>query len=239
MYKKFFFAALWLTGAVGFVPDANHPRQQHSVTQLSATTKELRTGTGTSRRSLFEKIIGSTAVAVLAFPSTASAAAGLDLEEYLYKIMRVREATQQERRLIQTGKFKDKARQNIKLAVKFMIQNYELSDSVVGASAYLQGNSAQMRAIDVGQAAVQNLQTILEYFDSSDVENIKVDSLAGKEGLVIKGLESAQLRIDDFLSFFPTEKVASIKTKIQEENALNVKEFDPALGDIINLPPPS
>jgi hypothetical protein len=46
---------------------------------------------------------------------------------------------------------------------------------VVGASAYLKGgNSAQMRAIDVGQTAVQNLQTILEYFDTSDVENIKV-----------------------------------------------------------------
>ena len=102
-----------------------------------------------------------------------AAAATLDLDGYLYKIVRVREATQQERRLIKSGQFKDKARQNVKLAVKFMIQNYQLSDSIVAASAYLQG-SQQMKAIDLGQAAVQNLQTILEYFDSSDVENIKV-----------------------------------------------------------------
>jgi hypothetical protein len=55
------------------------------------------------------------------------------------------------------------------------VQNYRLADSVVAASAYLKGgNAAQMKAIDVGQTAVQNLQTILEYFDSSDVENIKV-----------------------------------------------------------------
>ena len=116
------------------------------------------------------------AVSSLSVPSPAWAASGLDLDGYLYKIVRVREATQQERRLIQSGKFKDKARQNVKLAVKFMIQNYQLSDSVVGASAYLSGSS-QMRAIDVGQAAVQNLQTILEYFDASDVENIKVGGL--------------------------------------------------------------
>lgn len=110
-----------------------------------------------------------------ASPAFAAADATTDLDSYLYKIIRVREATQQERRLIQSGKFKDSQRANVKLAVKFMVQNYRLADCVVGASAYLKGgNTAQMRAIDVGQTAVQNLQTILEYFDTSDVENIKV-----------------------------------------------------------------
>jgi len=104
------------------------------------------------------------------------------LNTYLYKIIRVREATQQERRLISTGKFKDRARQNVKLAVKFMIQNYQLSDCIVAATAYLSGDSVQMRANDAGQAAVQNLQTILEYFDSSDVENIKVGAIYDQWG---------------------------------------------------------
>ena len=66
-----------------------------------------------------------------------------------------------------------------------------------------------------------------------------MDSLAGKETLVIKGLESAQAKIDDFLSYFPEDAVTSVRKKIQQENELNVKEFDPTLGDIINLPPPS
>ena len=64
-----------------------------------------------------------------------------------------------------------------------------------------------------------------------------MDSLAGKESLVVKGLESAQVKIDDFLSFFPEDKLVSVRKKIQEENDLNVKEFDTSLGDIINLPP--
>jgi hypothetical protein len=37
------------------------------------------------------------------------------LDSYLYKIIRVKEATQQEKRLIQTGKFKDIQRANVKL----------------------------------------------------------------------------------------------------------------------------
>ncbi|KAL3894940.1 MAG: hypothetical protein SGARI_007598, partial [Bacillariaceae sp.] len=150
-------------------------------------------------------------------------------------------------------------RANVKLAVKFMVSNYRLADSVVGASAYLKGgNTAQMRAIDVGQTAVQNLQTILEYFDTSDVQNIKVCvsvcvpwlicsrelmrqwnvrvsfvfslvCMAGKEELVLKGLEAAQLKLDEFLSFFDEGTINKIKAQVQEENELNVKEFDKSL----------
>jgi hypothetical protein len=135
-----------------------------------------------SRRSIFQKAMIASFAAFVAKTTTSapafaleSSSAANDLDSYLYKIIRVREATQQERRLIQTGKFKDIQRANVKLAVKFMVSNYRLADCVLGASAYLKGgNSAQMRAIDVGQTAVQNLQTILEYFDTSDVENIKV-----------------------------------------------------------------
>ena len=54
-----------------------------------------------------------------------------------------------------------------------MINNYKLSDSVIAASSYLVGN-ARVTASGVGQSAVQSLYTIVEYFDSSDVENIKV-----------------------------------------------------------------
>ena len=94
------------------------------------------------------------------------------LESYLYRVLRAREATTQERRLITTGKFQDVQRTNVKLAVGFIVANYRLGDAVNGAAAYL--SSRQMAAVDAGQAAVQNLQTILEYFDSSDVQNIKV-----------------------------------------------------------------
>ena len=139
-----------------------------------------------SRRSLFQKsssmatVTAASALLLLSNPQSASASATSPstLPEFLYRILRVKEATQQEIRLISTGKFKDVQRANVKLAVKFMIKNYKLSDCLLGAALYLP-NAKQQSAVQVGQSAVQSLQTILEYFDSSDVQNIKVRLLIG------------------------------------------------------------
>jgi hypothetical protein len=146
-----------------------------SFSPSSTTSTSSLTSVGdasSSRRDFLSGLVVSSVV--LTVGSLPSVAADPDsLDSYLYRVLRVREATQQERRLIKSGKFKDIQRANVKLAVKFMVQNYRLSDAVIGASAYLKSGN-QMKAIDVGQTAVQNLQTILEYFDASGVENIKV-----------------------------------------------------------------
>jgi hypothetical protein len=63
--------------------------------------------------------------------------------------------------------------------------------------------------------------------------------MAGKEALVLKGLEAAHMNLDQFLIFFPEETVQKVKALVKEEDDLNIKEFDPALGGILNLPPPS
>ena len=117
-----------------------------------------------SRRSFFGGVLStafgtSIAVTTIFNPSAALAAAGDDafqkkqlmpLETYLYTIARVREATAQEMRLIKTGKFKDAARGNVKLAVRFMLNNYRLSDNVIAAASYLKGQQ-QIQAGADGQ----------------------------------------------------------------------------------------
>jgi hypothetical protein len=114
------------------------------------------------------------------------------LESLLYTVLRVKEAAQQETRLIKSGKFKDVQRANVKLAVKFMVYNYKLADTMIAASAFIQDTNKRISAGDIGQAAVQNLLTILEYFDSSDVQNIKVK----------KDWDSVSYRIKDcYLTF--------------------------------------
>ena len=61
--------------------------------------------------------------------------------------------------------------------------------------------------------------------------------MAGKEALVLKGLEATKRGIDEFLSFFPKDDVDAVVRKIESENELNFKEFDPQLGDILNPKP--
>ena len=201
----------------------------------------------TQRRSFINHLLTATTAITLSpltvlaedTPSPSSASSKRPTLSFcIYNILRVREATQQETRLITTGKFKDVQRANVKLAVKFIVNNYKLSDNVVAASSYLTGN-ARINASGVGSSAVQSLYTILEYFDSADVENIKVgsDSIAGKEGIVTKGLESVRRDIDEFLTYFPADVVEEAKKKIAEENELNFREFDPELGAILNPNP--
>ena len=203
-----------------------------------------------SRRSFTNNVITATSLATVLGGSPIAAIADDDnvttkspspkrqpLETYLYNILRVREATEQETRIINNKKFKDAQRANVKLAIKFILNNYKLSDSVIAASSYLSG-TAKVQASGVGQSAVQSLFTIIEYFDSQDVENIKVDSLAGKEAIVIKGLESVRRDIDEFLSYFPQDVLDQQRAKVMEENELNFKEFDPELGSILNPNPP-
>jgi hypothetical protein len=131
-----------------------------------------------SRRQLMQSTIAASLLAASQKPLIAQAATRPPLDDLLYKILRVREATQQEARLIKSGTFKDVQRANVKLAVKFMLENYRLADQFVQASTYIEDGSKRLEAAQVGQSAVQNLYTILEYFDSSDVENIKVSVAA-------------------------------------------------------------
>jgi hypothetical protein len=121
------------------------------------------------------EVIGVIPLGFVIIPFTPAIAATREsLEDLLYRIVRVREATEMETRLIKTGKFKDAQRANIKLAVRFMVDNYRLNDAFLAASTYLDGTNRRLEATQLGQSATQNLITILEYFDASDVQNLKV-----------------------------------------------------------------
>ncbi len=78
----------------------------------------------------------------------------LTADQPLYSILRAREATEQETRLIKSGKFKDVQRSNVKLAVRFIVNNYRLSDNFIAAASFLP-ESKRYEATEVGQSATQ------------------------------------------------------------------------------------
>ena len=159
---------------MSLVPSADDEGNGSKPGAYSSTAGGL-SGLTFSRRSLLSFVSG-TAVAVVAAGTALvePVQAADELEDYLYTILRVKEATQQEIRLIKNGKFKDVQRANVKLAVRFMIKNYNLADTMNLASGFLEQSSKRTAAGEAGDRAVENLYTILEYFDSSDVQNLKV-----------------------------------------------------------------
>jgi len=174
-----------LGAAVGAFSVSNNGHERSSSTTMLHSISS----SSSSRRDFFQTALITTAVSTLnplsswagedASASSSSETDGAQetksVQTPLYYILRVREATEQETRLIKSGKFKDVQRANVKLAVRFMIDNYRLNDNFIAASAFLTGDK-KIKAVDLGQTVVQNLYTILEYFDSSDVENIKVSA---------------------------------------------------------------
>ena len=81
-----------------------------------------------------------------------------------------------------------------------------------------------------GTAAVEALQQVLEYFDSS-AGSLKVDTISGEKlAFVVRALEAASARLDQFLSYMPPDQLAAAVAFIDYENDLNLREYAQANG---------
>jgi len=174
-------------------------------------------------------LAGCAAVSVLGFAPQQVRAANLpkqklreaDLKEQLVAILRVKESTQQETRLVSTGKYKEVQRLNVKRAVNMMVENSNLRDRFVRSVAYLPVNE-QQQGLQLGQTAVEGLIQILEYFPRDLVAN---DLSAEQKKFVLDALTSTSKSIDSFMTLMPSEAVAAATRQIEEENQLNLEEY--------------
>lgn len=197
------------------------------------------------RREVLGTIVASSLGALLA-PGVVAAKeegdvaenAGPNLLRYIYLIRRVQEATQQEERLIKTGKFKDLQRANIKMATNMMLRNYQLNDCVLQA-AKAAPSAKIYEATAAGQEAVDALRLIDSYFDSAS-NSLTVNVLEGdKQQFVIKALTTCRTQLDTFLSYMPPDVVKKATDIVAEENEANAREYrsDDGTG-ILNVAPP-
>jgi len=188
-----------------------------------------------SRRQLL-----TTAAAASACPSLPWAASAANknlkvkkpLKPELVLILRVKESTAQETRLISSGKYKDLQRLNIKRAVGMMLENSELRERFVSASLYCPPDQVQV-ATQAGNTAVESLIQILEYFP----DKLKVNDLTpDQKKFVLAALESTSRSIDQFLELMPADTVKAAREQIEEENALNAAELEERDVKLLNPP---
>lgn len=154
------------------------------------------------------------------------------LKEALYYVSRVQEATAQQERLVTTGKFKDTQRNNIKMALNMMLENYRLNDRIVAASAYVTPQANVLKASQAGTEAVEVLQTAQEYF----AKKLEVSGLTDDQRqFILTAMKSTRDKLDGFLKYMPEDVVQAARRQVEEENAQNVKEYaGEASGGIIN-----
>ncbi|KAL1527301.1 hypothetical protein AB1Y20_015973 [Prymnesium parvum] len=189
------------------------------------------------RREAVHAAAACAAASLLPFPAPrafAAPAAKIDLNEQLLLILRVKEAASQEVRLIKTGKYRELQRLNVKRAVRFMLDNYALGERFVKASSFAPASQV-VAATQYGQAAVEGLIQIMEYFPDKLVAN---DLTSEQEKFVIAALASTDKNIDLFCSLMPPAALAAAKAQIEEENKLNDQEYREVNdgSDLINMP---
>jgi len=175
----------------------------------------------------------------LAFPPRAWAVSAVDDDKYfrcIVLLLRVKEATQQEMRLIQSGKFKDIQRNDIKMAVSMMVTNYDLK----GTTEILSTRASDKAKFDnLARDTQEYLTTILTYFSSASTKDLEVKALSPeKQKFVLDGLRESGKRIDDMRSLLPSALVSKAEALIAEENRLNDEEYRQAdQGAMINPNP--
>jgi len=152
------------------------------------------------------------------------------LKPELVLILRVKEACEQETRLIRTGKFRELQRLDVKRAIGMMIENYDLRDRFVRASAYAPSDRVSDATV-YGNTATEALIQILEYFPS---KLTATDLTREQQSFVLSALTSCSKSIDSFLLLMPADDVRAARAQIEEENALNLKEFPD--GEYLNAP---
>eukprot|EP00466_Bigelowiella_natans_P015228 jgi/Bigna1/126541/aug1.2_g1249 len=156
------------------------------------------------------------------------------LKPILLPILRVQEATVQEANLIKTGAYKDYARADIKLAIQYMLEAYELPQNMDTASTYA-NQEDYFKAVESYQKVVSYLQSILADYSEKDMSIGNLDDSVKAE--IVSRLEKATNEISIFMSYMPKDIVGQAQDFIEEENKLNLAEYqDGQPVNVVELP---
>lgn len=148
------------------------------------------------------------------------------LQESLYLISRVQEATVLQERYINR---KSPPLQKMKLTLRLVDRSYKLLDQVTLVTQYMNSDDL-VSATQVGNEAADRLQEAIDFMygfkqDASVVTTVQKD-------FVTAALRDTRNLLFDFVAYLPDQsKIANARRRVKEENKLNVDEFDPDLAN--------
>lgn len=154
------------------------------------------------------------------------------VKERIVLLLRVKEACQQEIGLINRGNSSELLRQDVKKAIIFIRDNYNVKDRI-NAVVAVADPSLQREGKEIGELVYGTFNTIAKDIPA----DLRIDDLKPEQKeFIINSLEEAKTAIDSLLdNFIAPDIVAEARAQVQEENGLNMKEYKEAFGrDILN-----
>ena len=186
----------------------------------------------TRRQSLLDVLGAATATVsinsvLLSMPSTANAyeADPDKIQESLYLLSRVQEATVQQERLIRKTDLQEVLKRKMKLSLKLVSKSYRLIDQINFLSQYVNPPEEILTATEAGNEAAEALQTAIDYVNSSE-------SLSGTGPLTPEQKEylkqcmiATRENLFTFVKYMPQDKLENARKRVEVENTKNVEEF--------------
>ena len=183
----------------------------------------------TNRRNVLQHGLGSSALILLPLPPASNAYTPDPdpLQEALYLISRVQEATILQERYMNR---KSPPLQKMKLTLRLVDRSYKLVDQVTLVTQYIGNTDDLVAATQVGNEAADRLQEAIEF-----VYGFKQDAAAitpAQRAFVTAALHDTRELLFDFCAYVPDPtKLQNARRRVEEENKLNVDEFDPDLAN--------
>ena len=148
------------------------------------------------------------------------------LRESLYLISRVQEATVLQERYINK---KLPPIKKMKLTLRLVDRSYRLLDQINYVSKFISSNDVILAA-QVGNEAADSLQDAIDFVFSYNKDG---DSMTNEQkDFLITALTETREKLFEFVDYLPDqEKVLAARKRVEEENKLNVDEFDPDLAN--------
>ena len=201
-----------------------------------------------NRRNIFGLLAASittTITAIISYPIQSVYAYTPDpdkLQESLYFISRVQEATVQQERYI-TNAYKNQSsssaskelQMKLKLTLKLVEKNYKLLDQINYCSQYIQPEEKLIDSSEAGYKAVDELQNAIDYVRNDNNWSDDDDDDDGGTAVVvtdqqcmylISSLQECREQLFIFLKYIsPIEKLYVARLRVENENKQNRIEF--------------
>jgi hypothetical protein len=179
----------------------------------------------TTRRETFFFVAAAAGMSVLSTPQVAVAYTPDPdkLQESLYLISRVQEATVQQERFVNGAKMQEDLKNKMKLTLKLVEKNYLLLDQISFCSGFVEPKDELVRASEAGFEAADTLQGAIDFVKNDLGSGPLTDR---QRDFLTNSMQTTREELFIFLMYMPQDKLQNARLRVEDENVKNREEFD-------------
>lgn len=154
------------------------------------------------------------------------------LQESLYFISRVQEATVQQERFMNKLGGTTELRTKLKLTLRLVDKNYKLLDQINYSSAFVTPAENLVEASEAGYEAVDALTSAIEFVkkDENWVQGNPSDkndqASKNRIAFLTEAMQTCRQQLLVYTEYMPVEKLKNARYRVEDENISNREEFD-------------